>query len=75
MADSILQAKHIIADIWTTGGLDFCDDDQAPQEFADERGMTAVVRKENGPGGGWPEVEFIGTQAQVEALLSDFHGE
>ena len=45
-------------------------------EFGDEtrfsentHGTTFAVVIENGPGGGWPEIEITGTREQVESWL------
>lgn len=40
-----------------------------------ERGITFKIVNESGPGGGFPEVKFMGTEKALVELVRDFWGD
>lgn len=59
--------------VWATDPIDFCDEDQSPDEFAAERGVSAEVLEEKTETS-WPVVVFLGTKSQLTDLIRDFEG-
>lgn len=54
---------EIVLDVASDGA------DETPEEFGALFGLDVKVLEQNGPGGGWPVVQFTGSAIEIAALM------
>lgn len=54
--------------------LDVVNDEMSVEAYGDLFGMSAEVLDPNGPGGGWPVVRYVGSAAEIAAMLLCYTG-